>query len=102
MSMDEGGPKRCSYHEFETSDVNEWNKHWLAFGPEDCNFQSHYEFGAAPCNKCGEEISFTHLPPHPYAANGSKNISLTCPDCQEKYRGNVQTVKLSPGGSANL
>ena len=72
----EGGNFICYVHRFETDKINKWNDH--------CVNQGHTEEGSTRCNKCDREIKFKNLPFHPFDNLGHKNISISCPDCQEK------------------
>lgn len=83
MSIIEGAAFNCSIHDFSTHSVQEWNDH--CFGnPE------HTEMGSTICITCGRPIEFEGLPFHKLANDGSKNISLRCPDCDQKIMGSVK------------
>lgn len=86
MSIVEGAPFHCYMHDFETKSVEEWNTH--CFGnPE------HKESGETACTSCGTKIIYEDLPWHKIQANGSKNISLKCEDCETKQMGTVKRTK---------
>lgn len=88
MSLVEGGAFVCNTHNnFTTLDVDEWNKH--------CSDGTHFEEGTAMCTHCSKWIKFSKLPFHPYDKKGSKNISLTCPDCSTQKFGNVEMEILN-------
>jgi hypothetical protein len=89
-AIEGGGVLICFRHDYETRSIQEWNKH--------CDDGDHFEEGNTLCNVCGERIEFTGLPYHPFDANGSKNISLRCDDCDSKRRGSVKITKQ--GGKA--
>ena len=73
----EGGPFQCGIHDFETTEVEEWNKH--------CSEEEgHTEEGETVCRDCNQLIKFKNLPFHPFDDQGHKNISLQCPECSSK------------------
>lgn len=74
MSFLEGGPMRCHVHDFETTDMDQWNDH--------CDDGTHFEFGATACITCGTVIVLPSegIPYQPFT-NGSKNYNMKCEAC---------------------
>lgn len=80
-----GGVFKCGTHEFETTDIEEFNEHCLAY-PD-----IHFEVGETGCMNCGKKVYFDNLPYHPIDPNtGSKNISIRCEECETRIMGNVR------------
>lgn len=71
------GPSRCNIHpEFETDDVEEWNKHCMETG--------HTESGVTVCaGGCGMEVVYENIPYQPQTVRG-KGIELRCDMCIQK------------------
>ena len=84
--MLEGGGFQCYLHDFKTTSVDEWNAHCM-------ESSEHTEEGTTACTRCGTIIEFSNLPFHPIKEDGSKGISLKCPDCSEKTQGTVTVRK---------
>lgn len=74
----EGGNYRCP-HGIDTDSVDEWNKH--CSDPEN----GHTESGTTVCVSCGDPMIFINHPFFPIDAKGSKNVSLRCEECNEKF-----------------
>jgi hypothetical protein len=72
MSLVEGGGWTCYTHDFETNDVNKWNKH--------CSDGEHFEYGTTYCRGCNAIICIDGLPYEPYV-NGTKPYTVKCEDC---------------------
>lgn len=72
MSTIIGGPFKCSLHDIETDDVNEWNNHCVETG--------HTDSGTTQCTGCGVSIEFNDIPYQKITPKG-KNIELKCEDC---------------------
>jgi hypothetical protein len=83
MAFIEGGVFKCDKHGIETASVEEWNDHCYG-NPE------HTESGTTVCRSCGVAIEFSELPFHKLDVAGSKNISLTCPKCEQQAEGTVK------------
>lgn len=70
------GPSRCNEHDFETTDIEEWNRH--------CEETGHTESGATVCaGGCGKEIIYLEIPYQRVGVKG-KGIELKCEDCIQK------------------
>lgn len=71
------GPSRCNIHpEFETTNIDEWNKH--------CEETGHTESGVCACaGGCGKEIVYEDIPFQRVGPKG-KGIELKCEDCMQK------------------
>lgn len=93
MALIEGGSFKCGQHDFETSDIGEFNDHCLDY-PD-----IHYETGETGCMNCGKKIYFDKLPFHPIdIQTGSKNISLRCEACESRIVGGVKISSVKPTG----
>src|ERR1044072_8594768 len=82
-----GGPLKCSLHEFETEDINEWNDH--------CEQSGHTETGETACINCGTSIKFENIPYQRITPRG-KNIQLKCEEC---YNNSEDLNKLLYSGN---
>lgn len=67
-----GGPLKCSLHDIETDDINEWNEHCIEAG--------HTDSGETQCTACGVRIKFNNIPFQKIGPKG-KNIELKCQEC---------------------
>lgn len=80
------GTLKCFLHDFETTDINEWNDH--------CINEGHTEEGSTCCIGCGVRIEFSNLPYHPITPNG-KNIALRCDTCTESEINALQSSNVT-------
>lgn len=70
------GVLKCFLHDFETLDVNAWNKH--------CHETGHTLEGSTGCIDCKKGIDFKGIPYHDITPEGL-NLKLRCPNCFTKY-----------------